>query len=55
MSLYATVAELADARDLKSLGGDVVRVRFPSVAPYILKYSKDFINKYKILRILFFY
>ena len=33
--LYATVAELADARDLKSLGSDVVRVRFPSVVPVV--------------------
>ena len=29
----ATVAELADARDLKSLVGDSIRVRFSSVAP----------------------
>lgn len=28
----AAVAELADARDLKSLDGNIVRVRFPSAA-----------------------
>ena len=30
--IHAGVAEQADARDLKSLGGDIVRVRFPSPA-----------------------
>ena len=30
---YAEVAEQADARDLKSLGGNTIRVRFPSPAP----------------------
>ena len=32
---HAVVAELADARDLKSLGSNAVRVRFPSTAPPI--------------------
>jgi hypothetical protein len=31
--LRANVAELVDARDLKSLDGNVVRVRFPPFAP----------------------
>jgi hypothetical protein len=30
---HADVAELVDARDLKSLDGNVVRVRFPPSAP----------------------
>ncbi len=30
---HAAVAESADARDLKSLGGNTVRVQFPSAAP----------------------
>jgi hypothetical protein len=30
---YADVAELVDARDLKSLDGNVVRVRVPPPAP----------------------
>ena len=34
---YAVVAELADARDLKSLGSNVVRVRFPSTAPFLYR------------------
>ena len=29
---YAAVAELADAQDLKSCGGDIVPVRFRSAA-----------------------
>ena len=38
--LYAAaVAELADARDLKSLGGYIVRVQFPSAA-FFLFYSR---------------
>lgn len=32
---YATVAESADARDLKSLDGYIVWVQVPPVAPYI--------------------
>jgi hypothetical protein len=32
---YADVAELVDARDLKSLGGSIVRVRVPPPAPWI--------------------
>ena len=31
-SIYAAVAELADAQDLKSCGGDIVPVRFRSAA-----------------------
>ena len=31
---YAGVAEQADARDLKSPEGNLVRVRFPSSAPF---------------------
>ena len=31
--LYANVAEQADARDLKSLGGSTMWVRFPPFAP----------------------
>ena len=34
--LYAGVAELADAQDLKSCGGDIVPVRFRSPALYFL-------------------
>ena len=34
--LYAGVAEQADARDLKSLDGNIIRVRFPSPAPFII-------------------
>ena len=30
--IYAAVAELADAQDLKSCGGDIVPVRFRSAA-----------------------
>ena len=38
--LYAAaVAELADARDLKSLGGYIIRVQFPSAA-FFLFYSR---------------
>ena len=31
--LYAGVAEQADARDLKSLDRNIIRVQIPSVAP----------------------
>ena len=34
---YAAVAEQVDARDLKSLDGDIIRVRFPSAAPSLLR------------------
>lgn len=34
-ALYAGVAEMADAWDLKSQVGDSVRVRFPSPVPFI--------------------
>ena len=39
--LYAGVAEQADARDLKSLDGNIIRVRFPSPAPF--KHNKGVI------------
>ena len=31
--VFAAVVELADTRDLKSLGRDIIRVRIPSAAP----------------------
>ena len=34
VSLYAVVAEQADARDLKSLGSNTMWVRFPPAAPF---------------------
>ena len=40
---YAAVAELADAQDLKSCGGDIVPVRFRSAA-FVLSAS----NPYKL-------
>ena len=33
INIYAGVAELVDAWDLKSHGGDLVRVQFPSPVP----------------------
>lgn len=39
--LFARVAELADATDLKSVGSNTVRVRFPSRAPKTLNERND--------------
>ena len=35
----ADVAELVDARDLKSLGSNPVRVRFPAPAPIFARFN----------------
>ena len=45
---YAAVAELADAQDLKSCGGDIVPVRFRSAAV-----KKDFKSNQRTLKSFF--
>ena len=39
------MAEQADARDLKSLGRNIIRVQFPSVAPMIFRMRDKMWNK----------
>ncbi len=55
-AMQADVAELADAQDLKSCGGDIVPVRFRSAAfvwsalnPYKLRVWGIFLGKKKTL------
>jgi hypothetical protein len=42
LTLRARVAELVDAQDLKSCEGNLVRVRFPPLAPFLNPTSKTF-------------
>ena len=48
----ADVAELVDARDLKSLDGNVVWVRVPPPAPKTISYFKYLLDRMSDLDIL---